>query len=469
MLSFSDAPKNLFNLIGRLGGIAKKLRTYQNDVDSIMTDTTNGVVAHTKEEADVQAIMGGGYLGVLASTGGSVTGVLQSVAAAYVNRLVYRDSPRLGQTLTSSNTSASIGEVIRQMGVAGATVRRHTVAGTVSTFTGDADAAMVVSVRNPVTGLFLENLFAETITVVCTQDSYLGGATAGNETLGYAGTGAQNDPFAFDWPLGSGASGSLSVIDGDEDDSAGNLLTNSGFEAFTSNVPDNWELNVGIAGTDVLEEVTIIFDPASGGKSLELVGDGVTLTQIRQLFDDSDGTTGTLSALTQYSVCLWAARDGTAANAGTLTIDLFDGTNVVKDQNGADNTFDVDLTTLGTGFSSFTGVFRTPLKMPAAIYVRLRLSVALESGRSVFLDKLSMGEMTQLYSSGPFAACHAGAIPFVTGDYAFLTFTNSRGSGGSLDTFQTLLSRLFASELLGSGLQFPSSDVPTISDSALIF
>ncbi len=41
MLSFANAVGNFFNLAGRLAGIAKKLRAYQVDVQSVMTNVTN--------------------------------------------------------------------------------------------------------------------------------------------------------------------------------------------------------------------------------------------------------------------------------------------------------------------------------------------------------------------------------------------------------------------------------------------
>jgi hypothetical protein len=468
VLSFSNATGNIFNLLGRLGGIAKKLRTYQTDAEAIMTDTTNGVVAHTKEEADVQAIMGSSYLGVLSGTGGSVTGTLQSVASAYLNRLVYRDNPRFGQSLSSSNTTASLGELVRQMEVAGATVRKHTVAGSVTDFTGDGDGKLVVSVKRPVDGLTLENLFAETLTVVCSTDSYLGGATAGNETLTVLAPGGPGDPFAFDWPQGSGASATLEAVDGSQDNSAGNLLTNSGFESFTSDVPDNWVLEAGTASTNVADENSIVYDPEDAGSSLRLIGDGSTLTTLYQVFGDSDGTSADLAALTQYSVCLWLARDGVAPAAGVMVVELVDGDGaIVKDEAGVDNSFEIDLTALSTGFAPSTGAFRTPLKMPDELRVRLRMTTALTTGRSVYVDRMSMAEMVQLYASGPFVACHSGKSPFVTGDLAQIVLTNSRGAGGSLDTFQTLVARLFP-DVVANEIQLPSSDAPTVDD-GLIF
>jgi hypothetical protein len=404
MLSFASAPGNLFNRWGKLGKVLGDLRDYQDTLEADMINTVNGIVAQFDAESDIQAVMGSSYIGILSGTSGSIAGTLQQIAALTANRMVFRDNPRLNQTLQSANLSASLQEIIRQMKAQGATVLASTVAITVEQFSdtvvNTGDGVVNSSVKRPLDGKVLENTFAENLTIICTQDSYIGGATAGNETLAVAGTGAQGDVSAFDWPLGSNASATLNAIDGDADNSSGNLLTNSGFEDWTDDAPDNWELVTGTAGTNVSEETNLIYDPASGGSSLKITGDaGGTLTQIRQVFGDADGTSGDLEALTQYSLNLFLRRDGTAAAAGTLTVDLVDGDGtVVQDMNGVDNSFTVDLTALTVFFAPYSGVFRTPLIMPDELYLRYRLSAALTNGRSVYADKTSMGEMTQVYT-----------------------------------------------------------------------
>jgi hypothetical protein len=283
-----------------------------------------------------------------------------------------------------------------------------------------------------------------------------------------SGDGSQDDVFAFDWPLGSNATVSLSAIDGNVDDGAGNILTNSGFETFTvANTPDKWPIIVGTAGTHIFKEVSIIFDPP-GGTALRFEGDGSNLTQIRQKFNDTDGTVGELAPATQYGVNLFMRRDGVAIAAGVLTVDLLNGVtgSVISDENGVANSFTVDLTGLTVNYASRTGVFRTPFVMPTSYFIRLRLTTALTSGRSIYIDKMSLGAMTQAYVGGPYVSIYAGAIPFQVGDRATITVTNSRGSGGTLSTWQTLLFRLFPSVASGE-LVFPSNAVPNVLDSLI--
>lgn len=461
-LSFADATGNLFNRLGRLGKVLSQARSCQTSQLTNLTSTSAGVVAQYNGEPDVQALVGASYVGVLNAVG-SVGATMQSVARQTVNRMVFRDNPRIAQTLTAVNVTDSIREVIRQMRAAGATVRAHSVAATPSAFSGAGDGAVNASVVRPEDGLTLENAYAETLLVECTRDSYTGGATAGNETLAVTGTGRQGDVFAFDWPLGSDASQTVSAIDAGSDASAGNLLTNGGFEDFTSNAPDSWTVSVGAAGTHFFQESTLTF---GGSAALRLTGDGATLAALYQEFDSDDGTSEALEAETQYSLCVWARRDGLAAAAGELAVELVDGDGaVINDNAGAANRFTIDLTALGTSYAAHKGVFRTPTDLPDACRLQFRMTSgnALTSGRSVYLDHAGLGEMQQLYTAGPYVAVHSGATPFQAGDYATVAVTNGRGAGGSLDTFQTLWARLFP-EMLTTGLLLPSSAVPSISD-----
>lgn len=467
MLSFADAPGNLFNRIGALGGLVKNVRSHQLAQLPAMTDTTLGVVAQFTSESDIQALMGSAYLGILSGVEGACN-LASSIAYQALNRQVFRDNPRLAQNLTSLNSLASILYVIQQMNQQGATVLRMTVGATPGPFAGQGNGVIVASVNRPFDGLPLENAYAETVTFTCTQDSYTGGATAGNEGFTATGQGSESDLFAFDWPLGSNASGSYTAVSAAGNNSLGNLLQNSGFDTFanTANVPDNWTLVTGTAGVNTFQETGIIY---AGASSLKLVGDGTTLTTLTQQFGTSTGTTATLSPQTQYSFVIWARRDGTAAASGRLAISLTNGSAVVNDLAGTPNTFTIDLTNLSTAWVAYTGVFRTPEILPANVYLQVGMTSALSNGRAVYLDYGSLGTMQQLYTSGPFFAVHSGSVPFVASpvaDFATVAVTNSRGAGGSLSTFQTLWAQFF-SEMLSQEIMLPSSATPTISDALI--
>lgn len=467
-IDFSDATGNLFNRLGKLGKVIQQQDSYQNTQESNLIDVSTGLVAQYDAEADVQAIVGDNYISLLDSGASTFGGFAQNLAAATLNRVVFRDNPQLRQTLTSADILTSLQELIRQMKAQGQSVLAMTVAGTPGVFIGTGNGVVVFSAKRALDGLVLENTLAENVKVTCSSDSYTGGATVSNETLQVTGTGRISNVFSFQWPAGSDGSISISAIDGGADDTNGNLLTNSDFDTWTSNVPDKWTLSAGTAGVDVIEESSITFDTSSN-KSLKLVGDGTSNNfWLRQLFDSSTGTLGELEPDTQYACNLWCRCDGTTPGAGVIRGQLcYANGTVIKDNNGVDNSFDIDLTTLsGTTWKAFNGSFRTPHIMPSAYYLDLRLTTGLTSARSVYLDRVGLGEMSQLYVSGPSFACFSGSIPFVFGDYATVAVTNSRGAAGTLTTWQTLFSRLFP-QMLSNELLLPSSAVPTISDARI--
>lgn len=465
-ISIVGTPASLFNVLGRIAAVVKNLRAYQDQQLSAMIDPSVGIVAGLDDEADVQAVTGAGYIGALSSSGGSVGPLMQQQAAAVVNRLVFRDAPRLGQTLTQSSTLASLQEVIRQMKAGGFTVRRCSVSCVPGVFSAPAtgDAVITASAVRPFDGLPLENVYAEQVNVVCDQDSYLGGATAYQESMRITGTGSQGDVFGFDWPLGSNASMNLGLIDGAVDAGGGNLLTNSGFDAFTDDVPDNWTVINGTAGTDFAEETSSIF---RGASALKLIGTAsATLVSLRQGFDSTAGTVGQLGAAQQVSLAVWMRRDALALASGTLRVSLLDGNgNVMSDQAGNANVQDFDLTTLTVDYAPFTAVFRTPLSITGAS-LQFELTVAVPDGRAVYLDLMSLGLMGQMYTSGPFFAGHSGQVPSVVNDQTSVQILNGRGAGGTLDTWQTALARLFP-EVIGNELLFPSSNSPNVADSLI--
>jgi hypothetical protein len=465
MLSFASAVGNLFNRLGKIGAWIENMDAYQSTQETALIDVVSGAVAQFDAESDLQAVIGANYISIL-NNAGSIGQTAQVLAAQTVNRMIFRDNPQLNQTLQNGNTLTSIQEVIRQMKVQGATVLAQTIVATPTTFTGSGNGTIVTSVKRPLDGLTLENAYEEDMLLLCISDSLLGNATEGNELFRWTGVGATG-AFNFDWPLGSNANRQLSAINGNADNSQGNLLTNSGYEDWDSNVPDNFEIVAGTPGAQIFQETSVVYDPTDGGSALRLLGDGSTLIEWQQEFDNSDGTSGRLAALTQYAVNLFLRRDAVAAAAGVLQVDLIDenGT-IIQDENGVNNSFTIDLTALTVFYAAYNGTFRTPLVLPSQMFLHFKVTTAITSSRSIYIDKMAMGVMTQSYASGPYAAVFSGSEAFRQGDYANIAVTNSRGAAGTLSTFQTLWARLFP-QMIANELLLPSSSVPSISDNLI--
>lgn len=462
-IPFAGSPGDLFDCCGKLGALIANLRSFQATQLTAMTNTTTGVVAQYNTESDIQALMGSSYIGLLNGGATSFGTTAQQIAQATFNRMVFRDNPQLNQTLTQIQIPLSIQQVIAQMKTTGTTILAMTITGTPGAFVGIGNGVVNISVKRPLDGLVLENSYGENITITCNNDSYTGSAQPGNEGFSLTGEGNESNLFAFDWPLGSNCSTSITAINGSSDNSQGNILTNSGFSAWTTGVLNNFTTTVG--GGTITQSTGVTYDT---NDCLLLTGDGVTLTSFNQAFNSSTGTSGTVDPITQYSFNIFLRRGGSAITNGTLIVELIDNSGaVIPDQNGVNNQITISLTGLTTVFTAYNGEFRTPEALASSVFIRYRLSAAVNAAGQVYMARSSLGIMTQAYISGPFFACHSGSVPFNAGDYSLSTIANSRGAAGTLNTFQTLLALLLDPYVYQNEYLFPSSASPSISDSLI--
>ncbi len=184
------------------------------------------------------------------------------------------------------------------------------------------------------------------------------------------------------------------------------------------------------------------------GKALEFDSDGSQLTAIYAPLS--------LLPLRQYAFCSRMLADVVPA-AGVITIDLVDGIggSVIADAQSTNNSFTVDCTALTTSFAAKTGVFRTPRVLPSIVFLRIRITTAVSSGTSIFIDHAALAEMREIYRGGPSAAIFSGKTPFTkgttqqAGDYFTITVTNNRAG-----EFMEWFDRNF--EMRQKGLILPS-------------
>jgi hypothetical protein len=156
-----------------------------------------------------------------------------------------------------------------------------------------------------------------------------------------------------------------------------------------------------------------------GARCLEIIGDGSTKQEIQ--------TAVTTSSRTCYGFNVWMATDVPPA-AGELTIDLVDGDSgaTIDDDQGVANELVIDLTTLSTSPSAHNTFFHTPLTLPPRVYLRFRLTTALSSGSSIFLDEVIMTAGTELYAGGPYILGVSGPADFAVEDFATITISSDR-------------------------------------------
>lgn len=381
-------------------------------------------------------------------TVGAPNATMRDLAIATLIFMANNDTPLISQTLTNAMTV-----LVSQMKAAGTKITGNTVTATVSAGGSNVGTPQIVASVTGHDGLALQYPFAENIAIATATDVQHG-ATLGNEQLAATGKAAASDPLDYTWPGGSGISSvTFNVTDWESDAAAGNLLTNSCFEVFTTaNLPDQWTRNTGILGTDILRGSTHL----SGSYSLAYVGDGATLCSVQQLFDNA--TTGTAGDVTAppvgpqtsvvtsgvYAFGGWVLVD-VAPAAGTLKIELVDGGGTVINDNAATaNAITRVISTLtGATWTFVSGFFRLPTTLPASISLRIRLSVAITAGSILYMDDFALTPAVQLYVGGPYVAAFRGTADVVLADTFQVAMANNMGVSGGGGIFMEWFERFF--------------------------
>jgi hypothetical protein len=298
------------------------------------------------------------------------------------------------------------------------------------------DGVFVASVRDPL-GYPLENLYAED--VICQRDATAQFFTCRGEV-------AADSKLAPNWPLGSGAEQQVNSLDAT---GGTNMLAGGGFDDYAvANTPDEWSIVAGSAGTQILEETT---NKLAGDGSVEFVGNA-TGASIRQDVTDQ------VASRTPYALNLFYKLSGDPA-AGVLELDLYDGSSTINDDAGNANTITVSLPGVNdTNWHSLGAIFTLPDPLPAAVYVRIRLSTALSVGTSVFIDLAGMVAATRLYVGGPYVACFQGGTEFAIDDTFNLAFGNNRAS-----LYQEAVNVFF--DTMDTDQRLPTDPSPSITNS----
>lgn len=371
--------------------------------------------------------------------------------------------------LQSKTLALAMKELIRQMTASSDDVNASAPAAGAQTALGSPTGTpiVVVSVKNG-KGQLLEYSLAETLKFVCSADSQ-GTATAKREPFMVTGTAAVGDSLSQLWPGGSGTAKSITASDGAANNANGNLLQNSDFETMTTaNRPDNWDLVVGTAGTTLVDGGSS--NAYTGSKSIAFVGTaGAVLVAIKQTFDttptttlDAGGTAAELEPETPYAFNCWVKADALVA-AGVLRVSLVDGSDtIINDSAGTANTIS---TTIGgvvsTSWVNINGVFRLPAVLPSEVNLKIYLSTALTSGRTLYIDRACLNTMTQLYTGGPFASIFSGATNVILNDSWTIAITNTWGQ------IQQFAERVFGMRAMGLQLPSDTGGTETISDALI--
>jgi len=462
----------LFTRLGKLFGLAKTIRTHQQAIAPTAATSTSGVrtiysvfasTTGTLPMASdlVRAISDED---VVADASLTTLAGIKSAAERALIEMVDADTKLPAKTVPDA-----MRELAFQMNRDGqkVAVTDFTVGATSYNAANTGNAVVVVSLEAP--KIIKDNVVfaskvasqpyvrAETLTFSCAQDTKTAGVASGSER--WQVTGDRSFPnLDRRWRAGSGTAMMMTATCGDQDGggSAGvNLLTNSDFEVFESNVPINWSLATGTAGTHIQSSTT----SQRGASSLKIIGDGSNLTRLTQRLNSGTGTYGKLKGDTLYLISCWVRADGGAAPlAGVLRVSFRDGTDTVL----SGMTFNVDLTLLSTSFVRYGLAVVSPVNIPDEAYMVVELTTAITSTQAVLIDELTVCEMARLAPGGPGVAIVAGSTDSRRGDLATVAISNNAIGEMNLE-----LDRMFG--LYESGIFLPSGTGTniTVADSLI--
>lgn len=279
-LALYDGSDELFDVLGKLFYAAAAI---DGGADSARTRLLAVVTAFEAAPNDLDTNLIIADVG-RASTGfnssaSSAMGTIRTVGRNYLTQLVADDT-----SAPSVNFQAAVVELIDQMQTQSETVQANAVAYSKSE-DADGDAVLIVSLKRG-DGLKNEHCYAETITLRATDDAGRTVAVTGEASV---------DLLSPLWPLGSGATGSLTAITPET-----SRVIDGGFEDVSTNdanIPKGWILTTGTPGvtigmtTNEEQTVTISGTPTSGYYLLQYTNAESKVQTTDQILYNASGNT----------------------------------------------------------------------------------------------------------------------------------------------------------------------------------
>ena len=445
---------NLFTRLGKLFGMAEDLRTHQTAMEASLAS-----IVGTYSSGEIERARS--IISNLQNRINSTGSILADIDRACEETLIEEMDADLlaasgGAGLNRKNIKDAVIELIRQMIADSERIEVHTpsIAAT-SSVTGTGDGTMVTCIAAPrkYTADIVPispNIRQELIRATCVNDSMNKRVPSGMEEFIVEGQRSVSRTNK-DWPEGSGTSQRVIVASPSVDGAMGpgrNVLTNSDFEEWTSDTPDNWTISTGTASTHVFRTTGSYL----GTNALLIRGNGSTTTAVKQTLGDNESTLGKLVPDKCYSLSFYAKKSGTTANAGALQVAVKNSGGTIL--NNGHVSFQASKSiahgTLTTSYVLHTVDFITPLVLGDGVYVEVATTTAFNSNADVHVDHLVLAEMHRPVPGGEAFNIIAGSTGFVEGDFMTAQTTNN-GAG----KFAIEFDRFF--DMSGMGLQLPAA------------
>lgn len=431
------------------GGVA--IRVGVNDLEEMLS-----WVYETMNQGSNSEILTEGVGSLYTGLKDSVTGMVNGLAT-HID-LILDDPETVREQLLGLSSSAGFEEVLQElyddMVDNSESVYPNTVTlGSVTTVVGVGNGTVLVDkVLDGVTpphpgfaanegyvGLDSQLSVTETMSLTCVQDEDSDGTPQGEEVFLWEGRPAQTDPF--DWrTAGSGVSETVPSL------ASYSIIANGNFEAFDDNIPESWDLDSGVAGTNVVQEGTGA-DVYRGSYALRFdnpTGDTVATIKISQTIP-----IGSIVPNKRYCLaCRVKATAGIAAGSLTIQFESPSGGYTAGSTErvlmnsaalAAQNTYDLEYF-----------YFNIPAKVPSDMELVIKVTGTLTADESVWVDSLMFGPVS--YGNGVNVVVIPGSDQFVRKDRFSFTVTNNQAG-----KFQEFFRKRYK-------VMLPSNTTPTIKE-----
>jgi hypothetical protein len=444
----------LFTRLGALIYMMDAIRTHQNNLKTLFDNVQGEYSAADRYMIDQLS----GNLEMRQMEAGNILLDVQAAAVKTMVEMLWPDAQAsTDRTMRTKSIEDALVFLIRDMDATSNSVLGTTVFGGTLATTGTGNGTLLFSNEAPniLLGSTADwpNIRSGLIVAQCVQDAQDGAIQAGSEVFRVTGT--ANYPN-LDWrfPAGSGALMTLASTTASIDYGTqyANIGTNTDLEDWTGNVPDQWSVVTGTAGTDFLAETATFYRGASCLKAPATS----TTWRIRQQLGSPTGSLGTIQPDRPYAIVFAAKKD--AGATGGIRVSIKDASNGIVGSMTRALTVASDLT---TSWALYSTTIRSPKVLPAASYIMVEATTGIGTA-AVYIDEIVVCEMKPIAPGGQAFAIIAGSTNFVVEDRLLRKFANNNEGA-----FVRAFDRLF--DMYGKGLSLPQNFFggETIADSLI--
>jgi hypothetical protein len=450
----------LFTRLGRLIDLGNKVRLHQQ---LILTEIDDCINQYNYTSTYMIGTLIASRQAYVDQSGAVLNDVRTSIQNT-VMEMAYTDSLlATTDSMVARTPNDALRYLIRQMETNGSTVQKTTITSSTSYGTNTGDGVLITSVATPTIGYSTltqyPNVRSETCTLLCTQDAQNGFTSKYREQFTLYGQ-PSFESLDYRFPAGSGIVGDIEVVSAMTN--AGgryqNVLSNSGFESWQSNVPDNWTIVVGTAGTNIADGGSV--NCMTGVGCLQFnSGSTAALPKITQSLKTSGQTEGAITPDRLMCLSFWVKQTGVLV--GTLRVSLQDGAGNILNAGTFFKSVNLALATGSYVNYSYTAALPAKINSASEALIAVELTVAQTAKTVSYIDEITLSEMKRFDAGGPAFTIVTGGTPFVVNDKAFAIFLNNEEG-----EVQTEMDRYFG--MYQDGLAFPATaGAPTVADTVI--